>query len=388
ESSDFLVVSGGTACNDICSAFGRDACYVLPVSDDGGSSSEIIRVLGGPSVGDIRSRLVRLIPSSPAGSPLDAVRNLLAHRLPVSSSEEEAREQWRELVEGRGSLWDGIPDDRKETIRGFLVHFESEILRRAHKRFSFRNGSVGNYLLAGAGHFFRSLPSAIFLFSSITGSQANILPAVVTNHVCTIAAILEDGNKIIGQCQISHPVPGSRHQRTASETRFPVWEDDQTPRIPQNVTFSKSDETPEQSHSLESPISKLLYINPYGEEIYPSPNPGFIDALRSRKVLVYSCGSLWTSLIPCLCLRGVGTEISQSCTLQYKVLLLNSTNDRETTGYTASDYIEAIVGTLTRADLKSPRSQGRSSDNNSPVQPASAFITHLVYLEGTSIPID
>ena len=47
----FLVVSGGTGCNSICAAFGHDACYVLPVSDDGGSSSEIIRVFGGPSIG-------------------------------------------------------------------------------------------------------------------------------------------------------------------------------------------------------------------------------------------------------------------------------------------------------------------------------------------------
>lgn len=47
----FLVISGGTGCNSICAAFGGNACYVLPVSDDGGSSSEIIRVLGGPSIG-------------------------------------------------------------------------------------------------------------------------------------------------------------------------------------------------------------------------------------------------------------------------------------------------------------------------------------------------
>ncbi len=46
----FIVISGGTGCNSICSAFGN-ACYVLPVSDDGGSSSEIIRVIGGPSIG-------------------------------------------------------------------------------------------------------------------------------------------------------------------------------------------------------------------------------------------------------------------------------------------------------------------------------------------------
>jgi len=50
----FLVISGGTGGNAICSAF-TNACYVLPVSDDGGSSSEIIRVLGGPSVGTLRA---------------------------------------------------------------------------------------------------------------------------------------------------------------------------------------------------------------------------------------------------------------------------------------------------------------------------------------------
>ena len=43
-----IVISGGTGCNAICSAFEDETVYVLPVSDDGGSSSEIIRVLGIP----------------------------------------------------------------------------------------------------------------------------------------------------------------------------------------------------------------------------------------------------------------------------------------------------------------------------------------------------
>jgi len=51
DPGSYIVISGGTGCNPICSAFGPDACYVLPISDDGGSSSEIIRVLGGPSIG-------------------------------------------------------------------------------------------------------------------------------------------------------------------------------------------------------------------------------------------------------------------------------------------------------------------------------------------------
>lgn len=38
----------------------------------------------------------------------------------------------------------------------------------------------------------------------------------------------------------------------------------------------------------------LYYINAYGSEIHPSPNPDYIAHLGMKDVLVYSCGSLWT----------------------------------------------------------------------------------------------
>ena len=113
-----LVLSGGTGCNAICAAFGPNASYVLPVSDNGGSSAEIIRVLGGPSIGDVRSRLIRLIPEVANDAPLFAIKTLLAHRIPPELSEEGARREWRGIVEGTSALWQGIPSDRKETIRG------------------------------------------------------------------------------------------------------------------------------------------------------------------------------------------------------------------------------------------------------------------------------
>lgn len=40
--------------------------------------------------------------------------------------------------------------------------------------------------------------------------------------------------------------------------------------------------------------SGLYYINAYGSEIHPSPNPDYITSLSLNDVLVYSCGSLWT----------------------------------------------------------------------------------------------
>jgi hypothetical protein len=47
RTASYMVVSGGTGCNAICSVFPQTrTCYVLPVTDDGGSSSEIIRVIG------------------------------------------------------------------------------------------------------------------------------------------------------------------------------------------------------------------------------------------------------------------------------------------------------------------------------------------------------
>ncbi|KAF8973791.1 hypothetical protein BDZ97DRAFT_1900575 [Flammula alnicola] len=384
DDASFLVISGGTGGNAICSAF-ANACYVLPVSDDGGSSSEIIRVLGGPSVGDIRSRLVRLIPPTPPSSPLDAIRRLLAHRLPSKSSERDARDEWRDIVEGRSLLWKGIPSDRKETIRGFLVYFESELLKRAHKNFDFRNGSIGNYFLAAAQGFFRSLPSAIFLFSSITNSQAHILPVIVTNHTVTIAAELEDGERMVGQCEISHPIVPTELSFQVPDEEAPTSPIDglgESMSPPRNIMFESFAKGTHEA--LPSPIQRLYYINGYGMEIHPSPNGDFLSSLASRDVLVYSCGSLWTSIIPCLALKGVAGKIAGSPSLRAKVLLLNTENDRETDGYTATDYIKAIVRTL-NSDY-SNQTYGLGSANTT--YPVSAFVTDLVYLKTTQIAVD
>lgn len=57
-----VVFSGGSAANSLVDVFNDlieknnwSLSYVIPISDNGGSSSEISRVLGGPGIGDIRS---------------------------------------------------------------------------------------------------------------------------------------------------------------------------------------------------------------------------------------------------------------------------------------------------------------------------------------------
>lgn len=190
--------------------------------------------------------------------------------------------------------------------------------------------SIGNYFLAAAQGFFRSLPSAIFLFSSITNSQANILPVVVTNHTVTIAAELvsalavcvnshltchrgqDNGERLVGQCEISHPVAPVAPSINFSEADLWSPEDGlETQR--QNVMFEpqgKDSYEPLPSrissqfyfwwtlpfHVLTSRCrsAELFYINAYGMEIHPSPNPDYISSLSTHDILVFSCGSLWT----------------------------------------------------------------------------------------------
>ena len=78
-----------------------------------------------------------------------AVRELLAHRLSPRNSQ-EAKTEWYEIVEGQHQLWEGVSEPYKHTIRAFLVHFHTQILRASSERFCFRNGSVGQCGCYGA----------------------------------------------------------------------------------------------------------------------------------------------------------------------------------------------------------------------------------------------
>jgi hypothetical protein len=97
--------------------------YVLPVSDDGGSTAEVLRVLGGPAIGDIRSRLLRL--ASPQDSSTEAAVRLLKHRLATDGAAAET--QWRSIVSGEDPLWLGVEEDFKGIVLSFLRHFDDMV---------------------------------------------------------------------------------------------------------------------------------------------------------------------------------------------------------------------------------------------------------------------
>ncbi|KAI4149938.1 MAG: hypothetical protein L6R39_002391, partial [Caloplaca ligustica] len=206
-----VVLSGGTAANSLVDVFNElvqklhcTLSYIIPISDNGGSSSELIRVFGGPGIGDIRSRLVRLIPPSNSG-----IYNFFNHRLP--SSPTKASAEFLTLLDLTSPLYQPIPTAQALLIRSILSHLHLEILKRTRSpssTFNFQSASIGNLFLTGARLFSGSFEAAIYLFAIIGGvdeSRTAVLPAIVSNFTHHISAGLEDGTVITGQNAISHP---------------------------------------------------------------------------------------------------------------------------------------------------------------------------------------
>ncbi|KAG8665511.1 hypothetical protein FPOAC2_10588 [Fusarium poae] len=397
-----VVFSGGSAANNLVDVFEsvREAnqctlSYVIPISDNGGSSSEIIRVFGGPGIGDVRSRLVRLIPDDNGNPETVAIKHFFNHRLPKNYA--IARSEWFEILEATHPLWDDISSPKRELIRSYLNSFNLEVVKRMKpsSRFDYSGASIGNLFLTGARLFTGSFEAAIYLLSSICSvpDRIAVLPALNTNFASHIAAGLEDGTIITGQNDISHPsaptaaVPGtSAGVHSPSVSRQGPWHHDhhhvEDANLPGTlpalrrpaIAFSK-----EQEEDLPARISRLWYINPYGEEIKMPANPRVLDALGSVHSVVYSIGSLFTSLIPSLVLRGVGDAIT-SPHVRNKILILNGTIDRETgpstTPFTGLDFVGAIANAL--ADSRSLPKPSEEDYNQ--------YVSHVIYIEGPTSP--
>jgi hypothetical protein len=179
---------------------GRRRVGWVCAADNGGSTSEIVRVLGGPAIGDIRSRMVRLADDRSPESR--ALSELLQYRLPLSADEAALRAEWFQLIDGthrcvrsatrgrsgsstgltactgggwgdgpqavggrdgalsrdhpryvpppdvpRAGAWDTDPHVYACTT-AFLLHFNTAVLTRS-REFSFANGSIGNFFFTG-----------------------------------------------------------------------------------------------------------------------------------------------------------------------------------------------------------------------------------------------
>ena len=364
---ELVTFTGGTGFNALCAAlkeYTTSVAHVLPVSDDGGSTAEIVRVLGGPAVGDIRSRCLRLADETTAEAR--AVKALLGHRLAGDSA--AAKAEWYTVIEGEHELWAGVSGPYKHTVRSFLAHFNFQLVRQANEGaepFCFSGGSVGNFFFAGARIFFRSLDAAVFLFSRVSGIPPHsvVLPVVSTSGRLVLGAELESGEMLRGQSAISHPSLSSS---------------------PRDCRVDKSRGSAAEL-PLPSPVRRVLYLSTEEtdelHEVFPRVNPVVLARVGAADAVVYGIGSLWSSICPSLIPAGVGEAVAErDCA---KVLMLNGSRDRETTGMDVLDVLRAVTSSLNRQHAR-----GDSRGARPLRHPAAAYVTAVLAPEGGELDLE
>ena len=195
-----------------------------------------------------------------------------------------------------GRLRDELQMPPPGDIRNCMVALseDSHLLSRLF-RYRFRGSgdlgghSFGNLFLAAMSEITGDFAEAVRLSSEVLASKGHIYPATVSN--VRIGAELTDGKIVSGETNVSKV--GTRIMR--------------------------------------------LYLEPEDCE----PHPDALAAIEQADIITIGPGSLFTSLLPPLLVRGVPDTISQSSAT--KVFICNlMTQPGETDGFTARKHLEIV----------------------------------------------
>ncbi len=409
-----VIFAGGSAMRELCKKIttnlSRNVTYVLPLSDDGGSSKEIIRVIGGPAIGDIRNRLNTLADDSTEENR--AIKRLLDYRLSASDGL-QARDEINAIIAGEHPLWtyysikngkQNIKDAKKQPIISFLSHFydavSSEGGRNNHGNinynlyagvttgfrlstligflnpisynipsdsnsnlFDFRGGSVGNFVLSGARLFMKSLDAAIIWYSEIISipKRTQILPIITPSSLkerVQICALLSNGKFIYGQSEISHP-HNDKNTTVAKQTAGNV--------------------------KLQSPIKQIFYCdNGKPATVLPTINSMIIKSLDTSETIIYGMGSFYTSIIALLIVPGIGSTVKAlRCP---KVIVINGYPDRETFDMKLLDYIGSLIGAMKQSEGDTiPISSMFRYLSELGSNEINKYVTHVCYIDAPAV---
>jgi uncharacterized cofD-like protein len=149
--------------------------------------------------------------------------------------------------------------------------------------------SFGNLFLAALTSITGDFSEAVRLSSEILVTRGRIYPATTSN--VELEAIMDDGTRVLGETKI-----------TASKSR----------------------------------IQELVLVPPN-----PEPLPETLDAIERADIITMGPGSLFTSLIPNLLVRGIVPAIVKSDAMRVYICNL-MTQPNESLGRTAADHIRAL----------------------------------------------
>ncbi|PKM40875.1 MAG: hypothetical protein CVV03_12335 [Firmicutes bacterium HGW-Firmicutes-8] len=181
-------------------------------------------------------------------------------------------------------------------IRNCLVALaDKESLMEELFQHRFTNGhglaghNMGNLLIAAMTQISGDFEKAIREMSKVLAIRGQVLPATLTD--CSLCAELEDGSIIEGESKIP---------RTGK-------------------------------------LIKRVFLKPGDCE----PVPEALNAISDADIIILGPGSLYTSVIPNLLVRGMADAINKSAAVTVYVCNI-MTQPGETEGYKASDHIRAI----------------------------------------------
>ena len=200
---------------------------------------------------------------------------------------------------GSGTLREDLgilpPGDIRNCI---LALADTEPLMEDLLQYRFKDGtlkgqSFGNLFLAAMDGISDNFEDAVQKMSSVLAVTGKVLP--VTLDDMQLEAILENGNKVIGESQI-----------------------------------------PVEALNQKSKIKKLM-INPENAE----PLKDALDAIKEADAIVIGPGSLYTSIIPNLLVKKISNSVRKSDAIKIYVSNI-MTQPGETDNFDVSDHVKII----------------------------------------------
>ncbi|HLR80980.1 MAG TPA: YvcK family protein [Bacillota bacterium] len=184
------------------------------------------------------------------------------------------------------------PGDIRNVIAA-LSDVEPMLIQLFQHRFSIGNGlsghSLGNMLLAAMTSVTGDFYTGIKEISRVLNVKGNIYP--ISNESISLHAEMDDGEIIVGESNI--------------------------PRAKKKI--------------------KRVFLKP--DDIRPLPNA--VEAIANADVVIISPGSLYTSILPNIIIPGI-IDVMKDTKAKIVYVCNVMTQEGETTGYTASDHVQAI----------------------------------------------
>lgn len=292
-----VLFSGGTACRSINIALSRHGARVtriVPAWDSGGSSQGIREAFSMLPVGDIRQGLMTMAHGE--GRVGDVVKIFNA-RLSSTLGNAEARSEFLYYAIGSYPLLQRMAPEMREAVLNYLNHFAE----RVPERFDYRNGSIGNFILAGAYLSLNSdINAAIGVFRELCAIEGRVWPVSIAPDL-RLEADLRGGKHLVGQ-----------HLVTALDD--------------------------------EDSLVGIESISLHANDRRPAANPAITESLAEADAIVFGPGSFFTSILPHLLVDGVVQAIATNRRAP-RIFIGNILECSETRGRDLSDLLSVFLAT-------------------------------------------